>query len=70
MSFRQKDTALLKTFYRTAAINEKRHPYGCLFFIAVFIDSIIFIDPIVSRGSFIRKSFIEPDFIKHGFIEH
>lgn len=70
MSFKQQDTAFLKTFYRTAAINEKRHPYLGVFFIAVFIDSIIFIDPIVSRGSFIRKSFIEPDFIEHGFIEH
>jgi len=39
------------------------------FFIAVFIDSIIFIESIVSRGSFIRKSFIEPNFIEPGFIE-
>ncbi|EGK09810.1 hypothetical protein HMPREF9373_2075 [Psychrobacter sp. 1501(2011)] len=37
------------------------------FFIAVFIDSIIFIESIVSRGSFIRKSFIEPDFIESWF---
>jgi len=59
MSFKQQDTAFLKTFYRTAAINKKDTHIWVSFFIAIFIDSIIFIESIVNRGSFIRKSFIE-----------
>jgi len=36
MSFKQQDTAFLNTFYKTAAINQKRHPYLGVFFYCCF----------------------------------